>query len=65
MLVILFIIIMMFFLCGLLYIMWIDFIRFLIEKEGNWYGELFDYIYGSDLLLIENFFLVDDVMVKG
>ncbi|HDO9311653.1 TPA: ABC transporter permease, partial [Clostridioides difficile] len=52
-------------LCGLLYTMWTDFIRLSIEKEGNWHGELFDYTYGSDLPLIENFSSVDDVMVKG
>lgn len=52
-------------LCGFLYNLYADNLNLVIEKTGNWHGELFDNTPGSSLDTIKSFDSVESVMIKG
>lgn len=52
-------------LCGYMYTGSSDIIRSIVERSGDWHGELFDDTLGSKLEIIENFDEIETIMIKG
>lgn len=52
-------------LCGLLFNIYQDNLHLILNKTGNWHGELFGDTMGSKLNIIESFSSIESVMIKG
>lgn len=52
-------------LCGFLFNIYADNLRYVLQETGNWHGELFDNTAGSQIATIETFDSVEAILIKG
>lgn len=52
-------------LCGYFYSFYCDNLNLILQKSGNWHGELFDTTLGSSLPAIKAFDSIEAIMIKG